>query len=301
MNDALSVWCKKCYKKYESAYRSNVPKEKQKTKQDYFNHYYQNNKTRLNAKSKKYYEENKTKLQKNNKIYRKENHAILTSKNVEYYKINKEKILKRSTEYVIKNQRRKDTEIAYPKKKKCIQCGKVKVKNKFSKCRGNKDGLNIRCKLCSASNSHHHYLKNQDKYIHYRKTHKEERNLKRNNRKKIDLDYRILEGLRSRLHKALKNQNCVKNTRTMHLIGCNIDNLKRHIEKQFIENMSWDNYGYYGWHIDHIRPCVSFDLTKPTEQKKCFNYKNLQPMWGVNNMAKGSKYNGKIIRKISKA
>jgi len=52
--------------------------------------------------------------------------------------------------------------------------------------------------------------------------------------------------------------------------------------------MSWDNYGYRGWHIDHIRPCASFDLTDPEQQRECFHYTNLQPLWWQDNLRKGT-------------
>ncbi len=51
--------------------------------------------------------------------------------------------------------------------------------------------------------------------------------------------------------------------------------------------MSWENYGK--WHVDHILPCASFDLGKPEEQFKCFNYKNLQPLWATDNLKKQAK------------
>ena len=51
---------------------------------------------------------------------------------------------------------------------------------------------------------------------------------------------------------------------------------------------AWDNYGE--WHIDHIRPCSSFDLTIQEQQVQCFNYKNLQPLWAIDNISKGAKY-----------
>ena len=51
--------------------------------------------------------------------------------------------------------------------------------------------------------------------------------------------------------------------------------------------MTWDNYGK--WHIDHIKPCASFDMSIEKEQKKCFNYLNLQPLWAAQNFSKGTK------------
>jgi len=74
----------------------------------------------------------------------------------------------------------------------------------------------------------------------------------------------------------------------MKLVGCSIDFLKQHLENKFKPGMSWKNYGK--WHIDHIRPCASFDLRKPAEQKKCFHYSNLQPLWAKENLVKGKFY-----------
>lgn len=73
----------------------------------------------------------------------------------------------------------------------------------------------------------------------------------------------------------------------MFLIGCEIDYLLYHIQEQFNPGMTWDNYG--DWHIDHIKPCANFDLSKPEEQRKCFNYTNLQPLWAEENLIKGKK------------
>jgi len=75
---------------------------------------------------------------------------------------------------------------------------------------------------------------------------------------------------------------------TMFLLGCTIAKLKKHFEKQFREGMCWDNYGVGGWEIDHIIPCSSFDLTKKSEQEKCFHYTNLQPLWVEENRIKGA-------------
>jgi hypothetical protein len=67
------------------------------------------------------------------------------------------------------------------------------------------------------------------------------------------------------------------------------DFLKKHLEQQFKEGMTWENYGTMGWHIDHINPCSSFDLTLQEERKKCFHYTNLQPLWWWENTSKGNR------------
>ena len=61
----------------------------------------------------------------------------------------------------------------------------------------------------------------------------------------------------------------------------------KHIEKQFKPGMSWENHGK--WHIDHVKPCASFDLTQSEQQKACFSYLNMQPLWAIDNIKKGAK------------
>ena len=53
--------------------------------------------------------------------------------------------------------------------------------------------------------------------------------------------------------------------------------------------MTWKNHGRFGWHIDHIRACSRFDLSDLSQQKKCFNYTNLQPLWAKDNIRKSNK------------
>jgi hypothetical protein len=71
------------------------------------------------------------------------------------------------------------------------------------------------------------------------------------------------------------------------LLGCSIIEFRQHLEKQFVNGMKWENYGE--WHIDHIIPCSSFDLSKIDEQKKCFHYTNQQPLWKIDNLRKGNR------------
>ena len=97
----------------------------------------------------------------------------------------------------------------------------------------------------------------------------------------------MTENLRRRVSLALNGLN--KSKSTIELLGCTIDEFKIYISNKFDSQMSWDNYGIYGWHIDHIIPCSSFDLTDPKQQKICFHYTNLQPLWAIDNLKKGNK------------
>lgn len=107
-------------------------------------------------------------------------------------------------------------------------------------------------------------------------------------RKASDPNFRLRWQMRGRILMSLK-RGVAKSGSTVELVGCTIPELRRHIEKQWADGMSWENYGRGGWHIDHIVPCAAFDMTNPTEQRKCFHYMNLRPMWERDNLSKGSK------------
>lgn len=105
-------------------------------------------------------------------------------------------------------------------------------------------------------------------------------------KRREDINYRLLGNLRHRISEALKGNTKSKATRK--LLGCSVEKFKGHLELQFTLGMSFSNYGK--WHIDHIKPCASFDLTKESEQKQCFHYTNLQPLWAEDNLAKSDKF-----------
>jgi hypothetical protein len=98
--------------------------------------------------------------------------------------------------------------------------------------------------------------------------------------------------LRSRLQIALKKYTIKKEKHTLEYLGCTLGELRVHLEKQFKYGMTWENQGK--WHIDHIRPCASFDLSKEEEIGKCFHYTNMQPLWALDNYQKYNKYDGVI-------
>lgn len=104
---------------------------------------------------------------------------------------------------------------------------------------------------------------------------------------RCSLNYRISECLRHRSRKALKGIS--KSAKTLELLGCSVENLREHLERQFRPGMAWSNHGPV-WHIDHIRPCANFDLTVFEQQKQCFHYTNLQPLFAAENIKKGDTY-----------
>ena len=104
-------------------------------------------------------------------------------------------------------------------------------------------------------------------------------------------EVKIAKNLRIRLRKILIIQSTYKKDSTFNLVGCTVEKLKYHLERQFKDGMTWFNYGVFGWHIDHIIPCSKFDLSKLEEQKKCFHFTNLQPLWAADNIKKSNKVN----------
>jgi len=118
---------------------------------------------------------------------------------------------------------------------------------------------------------------------------------RKNNREKIRAKkhepyFHLVRCLRKRIAVALKRNSALKSGKTFDLLGCDITTLKQHLEAQFQPGMTWENYGFNTWHIDHIRPCASFDLTDPEQQKQCFHYTNLQPLWAKDNLKKQAKF-----------
>lgn len=99
------------------------------------------------------------------------------------------------------------------------------------------------------------------------------------------LDVKLKDNYRRRHTKSLKDVPRVK--KAHELLGCGLKHFKKHIESQFTEGMTWDNYG--SWHIDHKIPLMNFDMRKLSEQKKAFHYKNTRPLWADDNRKRKKK------------
>lgn len=95
---------------------------------------------------------------------------------------------------------------------------------------------------------------------------------------------KISVNLRSRLNKAIKGK--YKSGSAVNNLGCSVDYLVEYLESRFSLGMNWANYGTNGWHIDHIKPLCSFDLTNEVELNKACHYTNLQPLWWYDNLKK---------------
>ena len=200
-------------------------------------------------------------------------------------------------------------------KKICSKCKIEKDVCEFNKKLISNKGIQYYkswCKNCQSEEDKSKRLLNPEKYkIWYDKTRKE-RNEHRseyyqhnkekiliqnkkykgvnsvNRKKKYDKDilFKLRHRLSCRLREVLKFKTLIKNKTHNEVMGCSSEFLKEYLEKQFTEKMSWENHGFYGWHIDHIVPLSS---AKTEEIYKLCHYTNLQPLWAEDNLKKGDK------------
>jgi len=99
---------------------------------------------------------------------------------------------------------------------------------------------------------------------------------------------KLSDRLRQRLGRAIERHS--RRGSAVRDLGCTMDEFKTYLESKFQPGMTWDNYGYYGWHIDHIKPLSSFDLTDKKQLLEACHYTNLQPLWAKDNLSKHAKF-----------
>ena len=133
-----------------------------------------------------------------------------------------------------------------------------------------------------------HKLKTRERHKQYNQEHKLERKQKRKKRRLADPKFHLDHNISSSVYIALRDKKAGR--RWEDLLGYTIDDLMRHLEKKFDENMSWNNYGGY-WHVDHILPRCSFNYENPEDKEfiDCWALENLQPLEAIANIKKGSK------------
>jgi len=157
-------------------------------------------------------------------------------------------------------------------------CSKCKVElplENFCNDSKSKDGKQSNCKSCKSKWMSNYYKENPEK----RPKRKKEKNLERYYKNKVNMNFS------RRMRKSL---NGLKNGMSWEsLVGYTIIDLKEHLEKQFTDGMTWENYGE--WHIDHVKPICKFNINSVDceDFKTCWSLDNLQPLWAIDNLKKG--------------
>ena len=181
------------------------------------------------------------------------------------------------------------------RKTQCKECGGSSI------CIHNRE--KYRCKECGGSQiCEHNRQKSQCKEcggsricIHNRQksTCKEcggsqicEHNKHKSICKECDPQGHLSHIVKNSVYRALQSD---KEKHSIEYLGCSIQHFREHIEKQFVEGMSWDNYGE--WHIDHIIP-LKYDNPTLEETIERLHWENTQPLWATDNIAKGNRYIG---------
>jgi hypothetical protein len=204
----------------------------------------------------------------------------------------------------------------------CSKCKLDKQISEFHHNKSRKDGFDNYCKECAKIKKQKYNIDYKEQIAEYNKMrqirdaekitvrqkryyqhHKEEKKRKfqqyyqikkteiikaidarRKQRKKVDLNFKFRRNISVSIRNVLHGQQ--KSAPTLKLLGViRIKDFRSYLEKQFKPGMSWENYGKV-WHIDHIKPCASFDLSKPEEQKICFHFSNQQPLWATTEIAR---------------
>lgn len=231
-------------------------------------------------------EKEKRRLRRNElkRIWRKNNPEkvrLIAEKRKEYYKKyrkkNKEKIRQYHKEHYKEQYERR-------KLKGTLYYQKHKEKKKLYDKTYNKDHKKERLEYYKKYNKSTKMIK---WYKEYRIKNKKRINEYRKNRRGIDLNFKIKGCLRTRFYMALKNN--YKSGSAVKDLGCTIDYFKSYIESKFKEGMTWDNHGRTGWHLDHIIPLDSFNLSNRNECIKALHYTNYQPLWYYDNISKKNK------------
>ena len=156
--------------------------------------------------------------------------------------------------------------------KKCNKCNETKNILEFKKRNDTEQGYRNECKNCSQIKMSEYY---HDKY-----------NEVRRNKKKTDLNIRLIANHRNYLYKCVKKNKMIKENKSIEYLGCSIEFLKEWLEYQFKDNMSWNNYGTY-WTIDHVLPLSLFNFKESKNKQIAFCWTNLQPL--VDNFSKSNK------------
>jgi cobalamin-dependent methionine synthase I len=208
--------------------------------------------------------------------------------------------------------------------KKCSKCGVEKALCEFNKNKNAKDGLCPSCKECRRAaakvyrsknkekirqKNKNYYSNNRQRLIEvtkkwceenkerwssysklYREQNREKRQEWERKKRQEDPSWRARKNVSRAVYAALKKQGSTKGGETFSSLPYTPSDLAEHLEKQFDETMTWENYGTY-WDVDHIYPqsLLPYDSLDHPNFQKCWALDNLQPLEKSENRAKSNK------------
>lgn len=232
-----------------------------KKRSEYKLRWYLQNRDKCLAKRRETYASGKGVAKEVGKIYRDKNREKISEYKKDYAMKNREILLMKKKDQYLKN-----------KEAHLRTCKEYREKNK-SAC-------NERSKI--------YREKNRKRFLLVQKEYREKNKESRNIRYKTDSQYRLASLIRNRLRGAMRSQQCRKNSKTMEILGCSIDEFKIYIQSQFSKGMSWNNQGKV-WHIDHIIPLSSFDLSNDNQLRQSCHWSNMRPLKAKDNLKKSDK------------
>jgi hypothetical protein len=204
----------------------------------------------------------------------------------------------------------------------CTKCKEEKPRVKFGLRTKSKDGIDQQCKDCKSkygeeyrknnkekikkdckilnSNPKHkekmknYYLVNKEAYFKRSKKYKTKNKVKIleynkiyfPNRYRNNIQYKISQILRSKMYFVLRGK---EHKSFMKYLDCSINDLKLHLEKQFLPEFTWENHGKI-WEVDHIKAIANFNLILEEDKARCFHYTNLQPLFKTTEIAESFGY-----------
>jgi hypothetical protein len=247
--------------------------------------YYSKNRESIRAKRREFYIQNCERIKAESREYRVKHREECAAKARERYHKNREEIVARRREWRVKN----------PEKIAALN-RKWRVKNREADLAKQHERYVNNRAIRSAKHREYYYQNREQSLARHREWFKRNREkmaayaLKwHHERVKTNPLYKAMRSCRRRMLLALKGN--FKVGRTFDLIGCTPEQLREHLQSRFTEGMQWNNHGLGKgkWHVDHIIPCASFDLSQESEQRRCFHWTNLQPLWSHHNLVKGAR------------
>ena len=167
----------------------------------------------------------------------------------------------------------------------CYVCKTKKDISEFFLDKSNSKGIQSKCKKCANIARRERRKRKMKTDDEFRKSDNRKREGRRVRREDRDPVFKLKRKMRNALRGSFKRKGYTKNTQNQKILGGDWETVKEHFESLFTEGMNWDNMGQ--WHIDHIIP-LSVAKTEEEIINLC-NYKNLQPLWGEDNLRKSDK------------